>query len=414
MKKKILLIGYNFYPELTGIGKYSGEMIEWLAKEGYVCTVITTYPYYPYWKIQEPYRKRRFWYKKEKETFDSGGAITIYRCPMYVPRKPTGKKRMLLDFSFFASVTFQLAKLAFFNKFDFIFTVAPSFQLGILGNYFKKIRKGKHIYHVQDLQIEVAKDLEMIKSKKLLKTLFKLENSILNKSDVVSSISENMVAKIEGKTESEVILFPNWVDNKIFYPLKNQNQLKVNYGYQPKDKVVLYSGAIGEKQGLIAILKTAKKFETQPNIKFAICGTGPYKKELQRQAKEMNLKNLGFFPLQPLEKFNTFLNMATVHLVMQKTKASDLVLPSKLTSILAVGGLSLITADKGSNLYHLVDKYKMGILVPTENQQALDEGLEKALNEENGKLLKHNARIYSEKNLNIDNIMQTFKDAVLT
>ncbi|MRI02121.1 WcaI family glycosyltransferase [Kriegella sp. EG-1] len=413
MKQKILLIGYNFYPELTGIGKYSGEMIEWLANDGYECTVITTYPYYPYWKIQEPYRKRRFWYKKESQNFNSGGAITIFRCPMYVPNKPTGKKRMLLDFSFFASVSLQLLKLAFFNRYDFIFTVAPAFQLGILGNYFKKIRKGKHIYHVQDLQIDVAKDLEMIKSKKLLNTLFKLEHHILNKSDVVSSISENMVAKIENKTESEVILFPNWVDNKIFHPLAHQEQLKVNYGYQPKDKVVLYSGAIGEKQGLTSILHTAKAFESQPNIKFAICGTGPYKKKLQHLAQEMQLKNIRFFPLQPKEKFNAFLNMATIHLVMQKTKASDLVLPSKLTSILAVGGLSLITADKGSNLYNLVDKYKMGILVPTENQNAFNEGLKQALNEANGNELRKNARMYSEKHLNIDNVMQTFKEAVL-
>ena len=27
MKKRILFIGYNFSPELTGIGKYSGEMM---------------------------------------------------------------------------------------------------------------------------------------------------------------------------------------------------------------------------------------------------------------------------------------------------------------------------------------------------------------------------------------------------
>jgi len=34
MKKSILLIGYNFIPEPTGIGKYSGEMISWLGEKG--------------------------------------------------------------------------------------------------------------------------------------------------------------------------------------------------------------------------------------------------------------------------------------------------------------------------------------------------------------------------------------------
>jgi len=29
---RILIHGINFSPELTGIGKYSGEMAEWLAR----------------------------------------------------------------------------------------------------------------------------------------------------------------------------------------------------------------------------------------------------------------------------------------------------------------------------------------------------------------------------------------------
>ena len=47
--KKVLLISQNFTPEPTGIGKYNGEMMNWLAVNGYDCSVITTYPYYPQW-----------------------------------------------------------------------------------------------------------------------------------------------------------------------------------------------------------------------------------------------------------------------------------------------------------------------------------------------------------------------------
>jgi colanic acid biosynthesis glycosyl transferase WcaI len=31
---KLLVYGINFAPELTGIGKYSGEMVAWLAARG--------------------------------------------------------------------------------------------------------------------------------------------------------------------------------------------------------------------------------------------------------------------------------------------------------------------------------------------------------------------------------------------
>ncbi len=35
---KILLYGINFAPELTGIGKYTGEMAAWLAAAGWTTT----------------------------------------------------------------------------------------------------------------------------------------------------------------------------------------------------------------------------------------------------------------------------------------------------------------------------------------------------------------------------------------
>src|SRR5882757_9147945 len=99
MKKRVLLIGHNFAPELTGIGKYSGDMMDWFAKSGYDCTVVTTFPYYPHWKVQAPYKNR--WYKKEVVAYpESGSALTIYRCPSYIPENPTGKKRMIQDASF--------------------------------------------------------------------------------------------------------------------------------------------------------------------------------------------------------------------------------------------------------------------------------------------------------------------------
>ena len=32
---KILVYGINYSPELTGIGKYTGEMVEWMASQGH-------------------------------------------------------------------------------------------------------------------------------------------------------------------------------------------------------------------------------------------------------------------------------------------------------------------------------------------------------------------------------------------
>jgi colanic acid biosynthesis glycosyl transferase WcaI len=41
---KILLYGINFAPELTGIGKYTGELAAWLAARGHDVRVVTAPP----------------------------------------------------------------------------------------------------------------------------------------------------------------------------------------------------------------------------------------------------------------------------------------------------------------------------------------------------------------------------------
>ena len=42
---KILIYSANFAPESVGIGKYSGEMADWLVTQGHQVRVVTAPPY---------------------------------------------------------------------------------------------------------------------------------------------------------------------------------------------------------------------------------------------------------------------------------------------------------------------------------------------------------------------------------
>ena len=407
MRKRILLLGYNFYPEPTGIGKYSGEMGKWLASNGFDCEVVAAYPYYPYWKVQAPYHADRFWYQTETLTTTSGAQLKVHRCPMYVPAEPSGLKRILLDFSFLFTAFFRVVPLLFKKKFDYVIVVVPSFQFGLLGSFYKKIRGAKFAYHIQDLQIEAARDLRMIKSPAVINALFGVEKYILRQSDLISSVGRGMIDRIQEKTTKPVYFFPNWTDVAAFYPIADKGPLKQQFGLAPTDTVLLYSGAIGEKQGLEAILYAAQEFRARPELKFVICGSGPYREKLQGLAAQLRLDNVRFLPLQPVEQFNHFLNMADVHLIIQKANAGDLVMPSKLTTVLAVGGLALITAEPGSGMYALVREHRMGLLVPAENQPALNAGIRAAVAAPHADL-RQNARHYAEQHLALDSVMQAY------
>jgi colanic acid biosynthesis glycosyl transferase WcaI len=119
------------------------------------------------------------------------------------------------------------------------------------------------------------------------------------------------------------------------------------------------------------------------------------------------LQNVIFLPLQPKEKFNEFLNMADLHLVLQKADANDLVMPSKLSTILSVGGLALVTACKESSLHDIISRHEMGILVEPENRTALIDSIKKALQESFG-FIQDNARGFASEYLTINKVIENF------
>lgn len=401
---KILIYGINFTPELTGIGKYTGEMATWLAAQGHTVEVITAPPYYPEWEVHKHYRGKG-WIRERLY------GVTVHRCPLYVPVKVTSVKRILHEFSFVAATLPIWLLMLFKRKFDIVISVNPPFHLGFLPFLYAKLRGVKYISHIQDLQVDAARDLGMIKNEQMLNLMFAMEKFILRHGAAVSTISPGMQKKIEmkGIAREQIFQFPNWVDEKVIFPLSPEQSLKKEFGFKPADRIVLYSGNLGEKQGLEMILEVAGQFRQNQDMYFVISGTGGAKEKLTQLAREYGLKNVQFHPLQPYEKLSALLAMADVHLVLQKKSASDLVMPSKLTGILAAGGLALVTSLPGTTLFDLITTHEMGIVVEPESAEALKEGIERALFTDTSQLRAH-ARSYAEQNLSKAGILKKFEN----
>jgi colanic acid biosynthesis glycosyl transferase WcaI len=202
-------------------------------------------------------------------------------------------------------------------------------------------------------------------------------------------------------------VFPNWADTTTFYPIEGKNLLKEMFGFKASDKVILYSGAIGEKQGLELMLHIASHFDAVSHYKFVICGTGPYKEKLEQTAKQQKLDNIFFMPLQPEEDLNRFLNMADLHLIMQKAGITDLMMPSKLTNILAVGGVALVTANGNSALYNMVKHNGIALSAKPENEQNILDKIETGLKDDQASIRK-NARAYAEENLSLEKVLSDY------
>lgn len=369
---QILFLGLNFWPEPTGIGKYSGEMVSYLQKAGHQVTVITTPPYYPQWKIQPPYDSHKgVW----RETWQDA---KIIRCPLYVPGTVTGFKRILHLLSYrFTSRRLVVQELR--KKPDLVFTVAPTLFAAPLANLIKKSIRVSWL-HLQDFELDAALNLGILQRIPFLEPIArKWEKQVYQKFDVVSTISHAMESKLQTKkVESRKIrYFPNWIDTQEIFPLEGINQFRESLKISAEELVLLYSGSIGQKQGAETLIEAARLLQEQTKLHFVICGEGPGKAQLVKLSA--GLQNVHFLPVQPANLLNQLLNAADIHLLPQKAGAADLVMPSKLLGMLASGRPVIATCQPESELFKVVES--VGIVTPPEDTNALAEAIRRLAND---------------------------------
>lgn len=364
---KILIHGINFAPELTGIGKYSGEMATWLAERGHEVRVVTAPPYYPQWRIAEGHANR--WSVSELQD----GKLKIYRCPLWVPSHPSGTKRLLHLASFALSSLPVMLGQAFWKP-DVVLAVEPPLFCAPQAWLAARLAGAGAWLHIQDFEVDAAFDLGIVRVGALKSLVLSCERLLLRRFDRVSTISEKMLEKLDGKgvVPDRKIFFPNWVDTGEIYPLQGSSAFRARLGLRSEQCIALYSGNMGEKQGLEVVLEAAAMLEEDSSIRFVLCGDGAARERLQR--RYACLRNVQWLPLQPVEELNDLLNMADVHLLPQRADAADLVMPSRLLGMLASARPVLATAAAATQVGSIVAQ--CGVLTPAADAAAFARALQ--------------------------------------
>ncbi len=400
---KILVYGINYSPELTGIGKYTGEMVEWMVRQGHEVRVITAPPYYPAWQVQKGWKAWQ--YRKEQ------AGATVYRCPLYVPRQPSTLKRLVHLGSFAFSSLFPLLAQRSWKP-DRIIGVVPTLFCVPGMRLLAAMTGAKTVLHIQDYEVDAMLGLGMAGKRKgglVARLASAFERSGLLKVDRVSTISRSMMQRAcdKGVADERVLFFPNWSEVARFRDVDPAAvaSLRHELGLPDERKILLYSGNIGEKQGLESVIEVAARHQDQP-WHFAIVGQGGGKARLEALVAERGLTHVSFHPLQPYEALPALLKLADCHLVIQRRGAADAVLPSKLTNILAVGGNAVITAEPDTELGLLCQRVPgIAECVEPESPAALAAGIARSL-----ALPGHNtvAREYAERTLEKENVLRQF------
>jgi len=403
---KILLYSMNFTPELTGIGKYSGEMAEWLAGQGHEVRVIAAPPSFPQWKVFEGHSA---WAYRKSEV----NGITVWRAPTWVPARPRTLSRMAHLFSFMlSSMPLLLAQARW--KPDLVFVVEPPLFCAPAVLFFSKMLGIKSWLHIQDYEVDAAFGLGWVRGAGVRRFALSLERWLLARFSRVSTISGAMAEKARGKgiEEARLVLFPNWVDVSAIRPGTALAEGTAGRGYRaelgiPADAVVvLYAGSLGSKQGIELLGEAAQLLAHARSIHFVICGNGPSRGPLMSAC--IRLQNVHFLDLQPAERLNELLGMADIHVLPQRADAADLVMPSKLAGMLASGKAVVVTANPGTELSRVMAG--RGIVVPPGDAGVLADAIEQlALSPSVREALGAAGRAFAESELDQHAILSRFE-----
>ena len=346
MSKKITIIGINYFPEDSAIGLYTTQKAENFVRKGYQVTVITGFPYYPQWEIQEKYKSKPYFIR---ETING---VNVFRCRQYVPVNPTFFKRIL------HLITFTLG--SFVNLFrvsspDLVISIVP-FTSSILLGWFLKLRyRSKLWVHVQDFEFDAALQTGVSsKVKGIYSFLFKIEKRLLSKANVSSTISDSMLIRLGTKTKSEKFFLPNWIDENNINP---ETAIQHKY-FTSKKKNILYSGNIGDKQDWNTFIKFCEDLDDS-KYEVIIVGDGAKKAWLVEQIKKINI--VSYYPPVEYEELSSLLCSADLHVLFQKSNVIDTVMPSKILGMMASGKPSLVLGSKDSEVKRIFENSKAGL-----------------------------------------------------
>jgi colanic acid biosynthesis glycosyl transferase WcaI len=368
---RILFLGLNYAPEAIGISVYTTGLCERLAAMGHQVRVIAGKPYYPEWRVADGFGGG--W----RRTREAG--VDITRCPIYVPAAPSGAKRIVHHASFALSALAPMLAAARGFRPDLVITVAPSLVAAPVAWAAAKLAGARSWLHIQDFEVEAAFATGLIDGDSAAARVARAaEGRIIRLFDHVSSISPEMTAKLAdyGVAPSRISEFRNWAEIDAIRPLAGPSPYRAEWDIRTPH-VALYSGNIANKQGIEIVIDAARRLRGRGDLSFVICGQGPNRAQLEEAAR--GLDNVRFYALQPMERLGDLLGLATIHLLPQRGDAADLVLPSKLTNMLASGRPIVATAAPGTGLAREVEG--CGLATPPEDGAAFAEAIETLLDD---------------------------------
>lgn len=353
----VLLTAINYWPEPSGNAPYTTGLAEHLVQSGYRVSVMTGFPHYPSWRVDEAYREGL----RRREVI---AGVDVIRSRHFVPARQSVIGRGAYEATFlFHSLLCRL------DPPDVVVGVIPSLSGGALARIFAARWHVPYGVIVQDLMGRAAEQSGMAAGGRVAGGVTRLEGWALRRAQVVGVVSASFRPYLRslGIPARRIVDLPNWIVRPAVNASIAETRQRLGWGTQ---EIVLHAGNMGLKQGLEQVLDAAEMAATSaPHTRFVLMGDGNQRELLQRAAAR--LPNVQFLPSQPDNDYAAALAAADVLLISERPSVADMSLPSKLTSYCAAGRPIVAAVRNDGATYRELQRTGAGLAVPAGDPEAL-------------------------------------------
>lgn len=240
----------------------------------------------------------------------------------------------------------------------------------------KYLLKKPIVYNLFDIFPGCAYAIGAIKQRWIYNIFSSLQKIAYNLSNVIVVPGEDMkdsLLKI-GVPESKIRVIPNWYDDHSVFEVNSCNNrfyLENNIQKRPGEFIVQYAGTLGYVLDCECIIKVAKLLQNNHDIVFHIIGDGNRRDHFYRKIVDSGVKNIRTFPWQRLEIIKDVYSACDLCLIPLKNKVIMGGFPSKSTLLMACKRVVLVSIEKDTKYFNMVNNNDIGVAVPSGDPESL-------------------------------------------
>lgn len=361
---RILLLVNHYPPDINPSGKLMDQLAQGLRELGHYVDVLTSFPHYSSFRIEPAYRGRLI----AHEPLERGRVTRVW--VFATGRKQNMLHRLANYVSF--NVMAWLAGIWERRRYDVILANSGSFFTGITGWLLGALRRTPVIYNVQDIYPDVPARAGQLRSPAAIRGLAAIEAFMYRRASHITVISNEQQSALlrKGVPPAKLSVIPNFVDTDFIRPLPKDNELSRRLGLHDRF-VVAHAGNLGYAYDFASLLRAAELLRDDSGILFLIVGAGVRQQELQEQIASRALENVRMLPFQPEAELPWLRAAVDVHLSLYAKGAVQSSLPSKIYEIMASGRPAIVSAERATDLYRLVNAVGCGICIEPEDADQL-------------------------------------------